>query len=341
MKIYDELIYDDISIYLTYEPYEHIYRRARKRLKQYFSEEMSAEYFNELINADYIEVQSDKKISEAKLNNFKSFMIAYFFDNKNMTSKTYYKSFEYIKTMEDPLERFDDLLTSSFCTDEVFLYCLDNEYMGNDEATPRNIPYNNFKDKTITEFLKAIDWSWFHKAPQYVTALLDQRKLTQIQYELIFNQFSDYTDIVFLIVEKGGRIPDDKFIELLGKYDTFDISYAKVGKAIKAKILENYDFIRKSEYLSVIMDFLTMDAKDFERAQIYDAILRYKLSNNYLHSEFQSDLIRRIAFDTNAIDILAEKADFSKYEPSTLMLIYELNKNEFFLPSEIKEIFIF
>jgi len=341
MKIYDELIYDDISIYLTYEYYEHIHRRARKGLIEYFSKEMTDEYFEELISANYIEVQSDKKISEAKLNDFKSFMVAYFFNNDNMTSETYHKSFEYIKTMDNPLERFDDLLTSSFCTDEVFLYCLDNKNMGSDESTPRNISYNNFKDKTITKFLKAIDWSWFHKAPQYVTALLVQRKLTQYQYDLIFSQFRSYTDIAFLIVEKGGYISDEKFIELLSDYDSFDISYANVGKTIKAKILENIDFIRKPEYLSVIMDFLTMDAKDFERAQIYDAILRYKFTTNHIQDKIFGDLIRRIAYDTNAIDLLKEKSDFSKYDSSTLMLIYDLNKNEYFLPSEIKEIFIF
>jgi hypothetical protein len=328
MIIYDLIHYDDVDMYMREDITQEAWGRAQRKLSKWFpSEEFTDELFLELIKMKTFKLQNGKNPRPDFMESFKEFMCNYYLDNPNITKKSFDITINFLKQSDNFRQNTDNILQSKFCTEEIFNYAIDNEYLGSDKNTLSHL-FSNVKMSTET-LLKYIGMGYSSKWD----SMIRLQKLSKKVIDEILAKTKVKTETIFLLAEYKHEVDTTLFLNTLDTYKP-DETWENPAKGIKQMILKDRNLFDDVFLWKPIFDFINGKASTQDKAIIYHAIFKHK----NVSKQFISELIE---LQSGAIQYIVDRMNINNIHETNRAHLYELTNMDAFLSDEAKDLFLF
>jgi len=328
MKIYDLIMYDDIDIYMRDDVGFNSSNLSQSRLAKWFvTESFTEEIFIELLKMKSFKLQNSKEASDSAMERFKDFMANYFLDNPNLTQKSFNMTVAYLIENDNFRHNTDQILQSDFCTEKIFNYALDADFLGTARETLHIVFKNLYlSEKTLLKYMeRGFDY-------RYWSSMIKYQKLSDKLVKKII-ELSKYSDeIIIILVENNHNVDITTFLKVISNHNN-GFGDLEPAVAIKKMILKDRHLIDDVFLWKPIFEYLEEDGGVRNASIIFQAILTY--------DNIPENIIDMIVSKDYILDYIKDNMNLDKFNDNTKSIIYEKTGKEEFLSDEVKDIFLF
>lgn len=344
MNIYDQMIYDDIDIYLRQgEMGQQTLVTSTTNLKAFFEYEMLEKEFLELLNAKTILLQNKKNATENNLIKFKAFMCICYLKSSRMNQEIYNKIFEFIKETPFFVENIAFLIMNKFSTLEIFDYVFDEETFDKAIRISVQNPQNVIR-AWLQNHPDTLDKGRILKLSELtncrLTDLIKFQKMDISTVEEILSKtddtdFENTIELVCDLVSANQPIKPLVAMSILSQFNPNSMSWLTSPDILRAvdKLLKN-DSLLINDYeirrYLITMYSSTFYGEDANRARLIRIIFSFPLDQGFIGQFMQKEPLDEL-----------EKIDCTGLNPSTSTILYSFTEREIFLPQTAKDLFLF